>query len=80
MTDKSTGRSISQVGAIGIFLSIFGVWLLVAMFFTPTHYGKITNAVAGFIILAVGVGGILADRRAAAKRAREDRDSAEGRT
>jgi multisubunit Na+/H+ antiporter MnhG subunit len=53
--------------ALGVFLFVFGVVILVAIFFTETTVGKITNAVAGLIIGGIGAGMFI---RASLKRSR----------
>ncbi|BBM87281.1 hypothetical protein [Candidatus Uabimicrobium amorphum] len=38
---------------IGLFLSVFGFAVLVAIAFTPTFSGRITNLICGTVILIV---------------------------
>ncbi|NOZ56275.1 MAG: hypothetical protein GXO73_05700 [Calditrichaeota bacterium] len=56
-------KRMGPVGAIGLFLSLFGLWLFVAIPFTETAYGKETNAISGGIILAIGLTAFLLDVR-----------------
>ncbi|MHC4568638.1 MAG: hypothetical protein ACYTE3_23115 [Planctomycetota bacterium] len=41
--------------ALGLFICFFAAVVLVSMFFTETFVGKMTNLVAGLILMAVGV-------------------------
>ena len=41
--------------ALGLFLLCFGLIILVAVFFTETPAGKIANAAAGLLIVAIGL-------------------------
>ena len=49
-------------GALGLFLLIFGLVVLVAIFFTETYRGMVANIVSGLIIAGIGLGMILASR------------------
>ena len=44
--------------ALGFFLIFFGLVVLIAIFFTPTAAGKITNFIAG--VLLAGSGSLIA--------------------
>ena len=41
--------------ALGLFLVCFSVIILVAVFFTETIRGKLTNCIAGLILAAIGL-------------------------
>ena len=41
--------------ALGIFILFFGVVVLVAIFFTDTSMGKLTNAMAGGLLCLIGL-------------------------
>ncbi len=45
--------------ALGVFLGGFGLIVLIAIFFTDTPQGKITNLIAGLILTLIGLGMIL---------------------
>ncbi len=49
-------------GALGLFLLIFGLVVLVAVFFTETVAGRVANVVAGLILGGIGGGMILSSR------------------
>ena len=42
--------------ALGLFLLCFGVIILAAVLFTETRAGKVANATAGLLIVAIGLG------------------------
>ena len=49
------GNPMKQINrALGLFLLCFGIIVLVAVFFTETGVGKLTNAVAGGILTLIG--------------------------
>ena len=50
-------RSVDPAALLALFLGTFGALVLVAIAFTPTFKGRITNLVCGVVIL--GVAGIL---------------------
>ncbi len=54
---------MGPVGAIGVFLAVFGVWLVVATFFTPSGYGKLANLIAAAVIGGIGALAFVMDRR-----------------
>ena len=41
--------------ALGLFISFFGVVVLISILLTETRLGKMTNLGAGLILLAIGV-------------------------
>ncbi len=45
--------------ALGIFILVFGLVIIVATFFTITDIGKITNLVAGIILTLIGGGMVI---------------------
>ncbi len=49
---KSRQREYGVLNVIGIFLSVFGVAVLMAIFFSDSLPGKIANLLSGFMILA----------------------------
>jgi len=53
---------------IGGFLVVFGFTILIAIFFTPTFHGKITNLISGLILLTIGFGGVLKSNRFAKRK------------
>jgi len=49
------GLQEAQIGrALGTFLLVFAVVVLIAIFFTPTGIGKLANLTAGVIIGLIG--------------------------
>jgi len=55
MDDKTIdikGAKINNV--LGMFLLFFGLIILVAIYFTETFIGQMTNLVAGIILTAIG--------------------------
>lgn len=62
MTDRKKAK-FGPLGAIGMFLAAFGVWLVVATFFTPSIIGKITNLAAALVTAGIGLAAIMLDRR-----------------
>lgn len=50
-------REIPPAAAVGIFLAVFGGLVLLAIPFTTTFRGKITDLVCGLVI--IGIGGAL---------------------
>ncbi len=53
---------------IGVFLSFFGGFVLVAIAFTPTFQGKITNLICGLAIITVSSCFIAVSRRGLSER------------
>jgi len=49
---KSRQREYGVLNVIGIFLSVFGVAVLAAIFFSDSLPGKIANLLSGLMILA----------------------------
>ncbi len=46
---------MSQINlALGVFVSFFGSVVLISIFFTETSIGKMTNLVAGVILVTIG--------------------------
>lgn len=51
-----SGNPMSKINrALGLFLLCFGLIILVAVLFTETTAGKLTNLVSAIILLAIGV-------------------------
>lgn len=54
---KNEKQAKSKIGeteallAIGTFLGVFGITIIVAVFFTHTYHGKITNLICGGVLL-----------------------------
>jgi putative Mn2+ efflux pump MntP len=51
-TKKIKSAKINNV--LGLFLLFFGLIILVAIYFTETFIGQMTNLIAGFILCAIG--------------------------
>jgi len=49
-------KSAKTNNVLGLFVLFFGTVIIISMFFTETGIGKITNAVAGFILSSIGAG------------------------
>ena len=49
--------------ALGLFLSFFGIVVLISILFTDTGIGKFTNFLAGGIITTIGTAMIVRARR-----------------
>ncbi|MCK5033446.1 MAG: hypothetical protein KAS18_07420 [Calditrichia bacterium] len=65
-TEKIKNAKINNV--LGLFVLFFGVVIIISIFFTETDIGKITNAVAGVALSAIG-GGMMFKSRQALKKA-----------
>ncbi len=52
---KAVKEEVESLGVIGIFLSVFGLVVIVAILFTTTFQGKITNLISGGLLLLCGV-------------------------
>ncbi len=69
MEDKqiaSKKEEMESLMVIGIFLGVFGVTVLVAIFFTETYHGKITNLISGGLLLlcaGIAIAKAFMDRR-----------------
>jgi len=61
--EEGKREEIDAFLVIGGFLVIFGFTILIAIFFTPTTHGKITNLISALILLAIGFGGIFRSHR-----------------
>lgn len=66
-TPGKEGQRKSQLAqvnaALGVFMLSFGAIVVLAVFFTETTAGKITNAVAGLILCSIGAAFILRARK-----------------
>jgi len=47
---------------MGLFLGIFGIIMIVAVIFPETMQGKLTNLIAGIVLLGIGLGAVLKGR------------------
>lgn len=56
-------KEVDSLPVIGIFLLIFGVIIIMAIFFTDSFRGKITNLICGLILLACACLAILWSRK-----------------
>ncbi len=61
--DEGKREEIDAFLVIGGFLVIFGFAILIAIFFTPTMHGKITNLISALVLLAIGFGGVFKSHR-----------------
>jgi|GEM_PF-4779233 hypothetical protein len=57
-------RTIGPVGAIGIFLMVFGAWLLVVAGLSKGAEERIVNAAAALVIGSIGLGAYLLEKKA----------------
>jgi len=57
MEDKK--EKFEPLHAIGLFWSLFGIMILIGIFFSATNLGKLTNGICGAILLFSGVGAFL---------------------
>jgi len=55
----SPRKGIEPLFIVGLFLGVFGLTILIAIFFTPTLRGKITNLVCGSIIVLTALAAII---------------------
>lgn len=60
--DKALEKSSLINQALGIFITFFGIVILISTVFTETFIGEMTNLVAGLILLAIGTGMIIKAR------------------
>ncbi len=61
--EEGKREEIDAFLVIGGFLVIFGFTILIAIFFTPTLHGKITNLISAIVLLTIGFGGVLKSHR-----------------
>ena len=61
--EEGKREEIDAFLVIGGFLVVFGFTILIAIFFTPTPHGKITNLISAIILLSIGFGGIFRSHR-----------------
>ena len=47
---------------MGLFLSVFGIIMIVAVIFPEDMQGKITNLIAGIVLLGIGLSAVLKGR------------------
>ncbi len=62
-SNQSEREEIDAFLVIGAFLVVFGITVFVAIFFTPTPHGKITNLISSLILTGLGLGGILRSQK-----------------
>ncbi len=55
LQEKSRKAEIDSLLVIGSFLGIFAIAVLVAIFFTTTSHGKVTNLICGLLLLAISL-------------------------
>ena len=60
--DDHTTRDLDTLVVIGSFLAIFGVAVMVAVFYTDTYHGKIVNLISGGLIFLIGLAGVIKGR------------------
>ena len=61
--DANVDRDGESLLLIGVFLAVFGLAVMTAIFFTETERGRITNAVCGLVFLLTAALAILRSRR-----------------
>ncbi len=61
--ERGKREEIDAFLVIGGFLVVFGITVFVAIFFTPTAHGKITNLISSLILLAIGLGGVFRSQK-----------------
>ena len=61
--ERGKREEIDAFLVIGAFLLVFGVTVFVAIFFTPTPHGKITNLISSIVLSGIGLGGILRSQK-----------------
>ena len=54
---------VEPATVLGLFLAVFALLVLVAIAFTTTTHGKVTNAVCGALLLAIAGALLWAGRR-----------------
>lgn len=54
--DKAAVVSAKINNVLGIFILFFGTVILIAIIFTETTVGQMTNLVAGLILVGIGIG------------------------
>lgn len=57
-----TTRDLETLIVIGTFLAIFGVAVMIAVFYTDTFHGKIVNLISGGLIFLIGLAAIIKGR------------------
>jgi len=68
MDDKTENTKSARINSVlGIFILFFGTVILIAIFFTETYIGQMTNLVAGIILILIG-GGMLIQSKIKLKR------------
>jgi putative Mn2+ efflux pump MntP len=64
MDEKSEQTKSAKINnVLGQFILFFGVVIMIAIFFTETFVGQMTNLVAGLILIMIGVGMIIQSTR-----------------
>jgi putative Mn2+ efflux pump MntP len=62
--DKAKLKSMQINNALGLFILFFGVVVVVAIPFSDNFFDKMTNLVAGVILVIIGLGMIIYARKA----------------
>ena len=64
MDEKSEQIKSAKINSVlGQFILFFGIVIIIAIFFTETFIGQMTNLVAGLILIMIGVGMIIQSTR-----------------
>lgn len=69
-TTESVKEEFAALEIIGAFLGIFGLAVMVAVFFTSTFHGRVTNLVCGLVLLICAVAAVIRSRRIKIKKQR----------
>jgi hypothetical protein len=62
--DRARMKSMQINNALGLFILFFGVVVVIAIPFSDNYFDRMTNLVAGIILIIIGGGMILYARRA----------------
>lgn len=57
-----TTRDLDTLILLGTFLAVFGMAVMVAVFYTDTFHGKIVNLISGGLIFLIGLAGVIKGR------------------
>ena len=55
-TDKHAlhkSKDLDAIFAIGVFLGLFGIAIIAAVFYTDTYHGKVVNLASGVLLLII---------------------------
>jgi hypothetical protein len=70
-TDKHAAhksKDLDAILAIGVFLGLFGLAVISAVFFTNTYHGKVVNLASGVLLLIISLLAILHSRNGKKKK------------